>query len=259
MAIYNGRDQGKIVPKLSNPNRPEISEAEIQAYDRDQAAYNELIRQKQRIGNSRQSAAEDNRLSQAHSEETSVPDQNERIAAHTQAQDRIQKQADPVKKNTLEPTQQNTPAQMTVEEFEKYLRDLSKIYINMHGENALMKPGATVEDYCNALAEALEAQVAIELLRKASRMSEAEKNDFLADQKKSHCTLVTDLRNFVPTQINTERVQETLKMGYIYSPHIFALETEKNGLLHEGLKNYQNATKKPEAEQQLQKDGPKAE
>ena len=175
--------------------------------------------------------------------------------AVTEAEPKAEKPQD--EKPNIQQKKQKTISQMTLDEFTDYLENAPMINYSLHVQQALTKPGATVDDYYDALTTILVAHATDDLLNQTKKMSNTSRQNFLAEKQKHFDTLVTDLRKFVPTMVDQELMNDIFSVGFVNSPRGYDLTKQTLYIQQNGLNAYYESIKPEEPTNQTQQVQPK--
>lgn len=115
-------------------------------------------------------------------------------------------------KQAAEEEWMKNPSKDTLGIFENHLRDMSVKDFSTEAQSRLNNQRGTVGEYCKTLAQMLERQVAIPLLEQLDTMTDpAARDAFLLQHQDNYIKMMKNLKTFVPTQIDTGRLQSFLQ------------------------------------------------
>ena len=256
--------EGKLPPK---PQRPfflkfllafmvDSFKEDVENYNARKEKYDQAVQRREMIQNFRDNVKKP--MKESIAREANDPD----IAARKKTQEKALSEAWELRKaqaasakEAAEKEWMKNPSKETLGTFENHLRDMCIKDFAGAAESVLRTKGPAGEYYKN-LAQMLEQQYAIPLLEKVDECTtEAAKNALLLKNQENYIKMMKNLKAFVPSQIDGERLTKFLQTENPSFEQTNEMYQEIGKLAANGMKEYQKLNPKPETA----KDGPKPE
>lgn len=254
--------EGRLPPK---PQRPfflkfllafivDSFKEDVENYNARKERYDQAVQRREMI----QSFGENVKKGMKESIEREAKDPD--IAARKEAQEKTlldawerQKAQKASEKEAAEKEWMNNPSKETLPTFENHLRDMCIKDFAVAAQSVLRTKGSAGE-YYKTLAQMLEQQFAIPLLEKVDECTtEAAKNALLLQNQENYIKMMKNLKVFVPSQIDGERLTNFLQTENPSFQQINEMHQEISKFAANGMKEYQKLNPKPEAAKEVPK------